>query len=112
MNIALSDTILYVTGKQGIENTTQQELQTMVAEYPYFAPAQLIFAAKLKSENSFKLQTQIQKTGLFFNNFKWLQYQDFRWRQCFDQHPKSIPQTFEQLQARDFLLGQRYQSLF
>lgn len=75
MNIALSDTILYVTGKQGIENTTQQELQTMVAEYPYFAPAQLIFAAKLKSENSFKLQTQIQKTGLFFNNFKWLQYQ-------------------------------------
>jgi len=75
MNIALSDTILYVTGKQGIENTTQQELQTMVADYPYFAPAQLAYTAKLKSDNSFKLQTQIQKAGLFFNNFKWLQYQ-------------------------------------
>lgn len=75
MNIALSDTILYVTGKQGIENTTQQDLQTMVADYPYFAPVQLAYTAKLKSENSFKLQTQIQKAGLFFNNFKWLQYQ-------------------------------------
>ena len=75
MNIALSDTILYVTGKQGIENTSQQDLQTMVADYPYFAPAQLAYTAKLKSENSFKLQTQIQKAGLFFNNFKWLQYQ-------------------------------------
>jgi hypothetical protein len=75
MNIALSDTILYVTGKQGIENSTEQELQTIVAEYPYFAPAHLVYAAKLKSENSFKLQTQIQKAGLFFNNFKWLQYQ-------------------------------------
>ena len=75
MNIALSDTILYVTGKQGIENSTEQELQTMVAAYPYFTPAQLVYAAKLKSQNSFKLQTQIQKAGLFFNNFKWLQYQ-------------------------------------
>lgn len=75
MNIALSDTILYVTGKQGIENSTEQELQNMVASYPYFTPAHLVYAAKLKSENSFKLQTQIQKAGLFFNNFKWLQYQ-------------------------------------
>ena len=75
MNIALSDTIFYVTGKQGIENTSQQELQNLVASYPYFAPAQLVYAAKLKSENSFKLQTQIQKAGLFFNNFKWLQFQ-------------------------------------
>ncbi|MFY7964619.1 MAG: hypothetical protein ACOVO1_06960 [Chitinophagaceae bacterium] len=75
MNTALSDTILYVTGKQGIENSSQYELETMIAEYPYFAPAQLVYATKLKSENSFKLQTQVQKTGLFFNNFKWLQYQ-------------------------------------
>jgi hypothetical protein len=75
MNTALSDTILYVTGKQGIENTSQYELETMIAEYPYFAPAQLVYTTKLKSENSFKLQTQVQKTGLFFNNFKWLQYQ-------------------------------------
>ena len=75
MNIALSDTIFYVTGKQGIENTSQQELQNLVASYPYFAPAQLVYAAKLKSENSFKLQSQIQKAGLFFNNFKWLQFQ-------------------------------------
>jgi hypothetical protein len=75
MNTALSDTIFYVTGKQGIENATQFELETMIAEYPYFAPAQLVYATKLKSENSFKLQTQTQKAGLFFNNFKWLQYQ-------------------------------------
>ena len=75
MNTALSDTIFYVTGKQGIENATQFELEIMIAEYPYFAPAQLVYATKLKSENSFKLQTQTQKAGLFFNNFKWLQYQ-------------------------------------
>jgi hypothetical protein len=75
MNTALSDTILYVTGKQGIENVSTQELESIIAEYPYFAPAQLVYATKLKSENSFKLQTQTQKAGLFFNNFKWLQYQ-------------------------------------
>ena len=75
MNRALSETILYVTGKPGIENSSQQELQNIIAEHPYFTPAQLVYAVKLKSENSFKLQTQIQKTGLFFNNFRWLQYQ-------------------------------------
>lgn len=75
MNIALSNTILYVTGKQGIETTSQEELQSLIAKYPYFAPAQLVYAAKLKNDNSFKLQTQIQKAGLFFNNFRWLQFQ-------------------------------------
>ncbi len=75
MNTALSDTILYVTGKPGIENTSQQSLESMIAEYPYFAPAQLVYATKLKSENSPQLQNQVQKAGLFFNNFKWLQYQ-------------------------------------
>lgn len=75
MNTALAETIMYVTGKPGIENTTQQELQNLVTSYPYFAPAQLAYAAKLKSDNSFKLQTQMQKAGLFFNNQRWLQYQ-------------------------------------
>lgn len=75
MNTALAETILYVTGKHGLENATQQELQDMVAKYPYFAPAQLVYAAKLKLDNSFKLQTQVQKTGLFLNNYKWLQFQ-------------------------------------
>ena len=41
MNTALSDTIFYVTGKQGIENATQFELEIMIAEYPYFAPASI-----------------------------------------------------------------------
>jgi hypothetical protein len=75
MNAALYDTIFYVTGKEGIESSSHDELKNMIAENPYFAPAQLVYAAKLKADNGYQLQTQIQKTGLFFNNFRWLQYQ-------------------------------------
>ncbi len=75
MNKALFDTIQFVTGKHDIKHTSQKEMQELIAEYPYFVPAQLVYAAKLKSDNSYQLQTQIQKAGLFFNNARWLQYQ-------------------------------------
>jgi hypothetical protein len=75
MNSALAKTIQHVTGKPNLSNSTSEELANMVAQHPYFIPAQLVYTAKLKSEKSFKAATQIQKAGLFFNNFKWLQFQ-------------------------------------
>lgn len=75
MNKALANTIQFITGKDNLQATTQKEVQELVAEYPYFAPAQLVYAAKLRFDNSYQTQTQIQKAGLFFNNARWLQYQ-------------------------------------
>lgn len=75
MNKALANTIQYITGKENLQSISQKEMQELVAEYPYFAPAQLVYAAKLRYDNSYQTQTQIQKAGLFFNNARWLQYQ-------------------------------------
>lgn len=75
MNKALANTIQFITGKESLQAISQKEMQELVAEYPYFAPAQLVYAAKLRFDNSYQTQTQIQKAGLFFNNARWLQYQ-------------------------------------
>ena len=75
MNKALSDTIEFVTGKQTLKQISQKEVQDIIAAYPYFAPAQLVYAAKLRADNSYQVQTQVQKAGLYFNNARWLQYQ-------------------------------------
>lgn len=75
MNTALNNTILHVTQKPALEHSSYDELQKVIDDYPYFAPAQLLYAAKLKKDGSYKLQTQMQKTGLYFNNLRWLQYQ-------------------------------------
>ncbi len=75
MNKQLVDTVFYVTGKGELQSTEKNELEVLLKEHPYFAPAQLLLVAKLKKENSYNIKEQTQKASLFFNNSRWFQYQ-------------------------------------
>lgn len=75
MTTALSNTVFHLTGKSSLQATTEQELETIANQYSYFVPAQLALAAKYKTNGSVKATTHLQKTGLLFNNPKWLQFQ-------------------------------------
>jgi hypothetical protein len=75
MNAALAKSIYYLTQKNNLADVTVSELSQLVKEFPFFAPAQLVLALKLKEENSYKLDDQLQKTALYFSNPQWLDYQ-------------------------------------
>jgi hypothetical protein len=75
MNNTINKIVSFITPKKSLNETTQKELQEIIQQNPYFAPAQLVYAAKLKQDKSFQLKTQVQKAGLFFTNSRWLQYQ-------------------------------------
>jgi hypothetical protein len=75
MNAALEKALFHLTQKNNLTDISVGELSHLVTEYPFFAPAQLALAVKLKQDNSFQSQAQIQKTALYFSNPNWLQYQ-------------------------------------
>jgi len=75
MNAALAKSIYYLTHKNDLKEVTVSELSQLVQDFPFFAPAQLVLALKLKEENSYKLDDQLQKTALYFSNPQWLDYQ-------------------------------------
>ncbi len=75
MNKQLNDTVFYVTGKGELQTTEKSDIENLLREHPYFAPAQLLLVAKLKNENSYNIKEQTQKASLFFNNSRWFQYQ-------------------------------------
>ena len=75
MNKQLAETVFYVTGKGELQSALESDIDQLVKEHPYFAPAQLLLVAKLKNENSYNLREQTQKASLFFNNSRWFQYQ-------------------------------------
>lgn len=75
MTTALTNTLHGLTGKYSLDEIYTEELIQLVKDYPYFAPAQIALAAKYKSQGHVSTQTQIQKTGLFVSNTKWLQFQ-------------------------------------
>ncbi len=61
-------------GKPSLEDCSIADLQSMVKQYPYFVPAQLLYAQKQKDTNTVLYQQQLQKTSLYFQNPFWLQY--------------------------------------
>ena len=75
MNAALEKALYHLTQKSNLSDISVDELSHLVIQYPYFAPAQLALAAKLKSDNSYQASAQLQKTAVFFANPNWLQYQ-------------------------------------
>ena len=77
MSNALVDTVFQITGKNNIEDISKTDFENIANQYPYFAPAHLLYVAKLKAENSDNVKEQTQKAGLFFNNSRWFQYQIF-----------------------------------
>jgi hypothetical protein len=75
MNAALTNSIFALTQKNNLTDVNVEDLSHLIQEYPYFAPAQLIYAVKLKEDNHYRSEEQLQKTALYFSNPQWLEYQ-------------------------------------
>lgn len=75
MTTALTNTLYALTGKYSLDEIYTEELNQLVKQYPFFAPAQIALAAKYKSQGHENTQSQIQKAGLYVSNTKWLQFQ-------------------------------------
>jgi hypothetical protein len=74
MNDGISILVKSVFQKESLHDCTIEELQTIARQYPYFSPAQLLLAEKLKSADENLYKEQMQKLSLYFNNPLWLDY--------------------------------------
>ena len=74
MNDAISTLVKSVFQKESLHECSVDELQSIARQYPYFTPAQLLLAEKLKSEDGNLHKEQMQKLSLYFNNPMWLDY--------------------------------------
>jgi hypothetical protein len=74
MNDAISTLVKSVFQKESLHDCSAEELQTITRQYPYFTPAQLLLAEKLKSADDSLHKEQMQKLSLYFNNPMWLDY--------------------------------------
>lgn len=75
MNASLEKTLLHLTGKTSFADVTVDQLKDISASYPYFAPAQLLLAARMRGVQHEEATAQAAKTALYFTNPLWLQYQ-------------------------------------
>ncbi|MDE3236890.1 MAG: hypothetical protein KGO81_13130 [Bacteroidota bacterium] len=75
MNAAIEKALLQLTNRASLNDVRLEELIRITVEHPYFAPAQLLLAAKLKDENTPQFQLQLQKTALYTSNPSWLEYE-------------------------------------
>jgi len=75
MNSVIEKALFHLTHNGNIAEVNVDELKNMAAAHPYFAPAQFLLAAKMKSEDNYLQDAQLQKASLYFNNFNWLQHQ-------------------------------------
>jgi len=72
MNSTVNEITKSITGKTALNNCTVDELRQITGQYPYFGSLQFLYTKKLKEENSFLLQEQIEKASLYFQNPVWL----------------------------------------
>lgn len=74
MNSIQEKALFHLTGSRDLDKVDEETLFKIANSYPYFAPAQLLLASKLKQDNSPDFGKQAQKTGLYFSNPYWLHY--------------------------------------
>jgi tetratricopeptide (TPR) repeat protein len=75
MNASLEKTLLHLTGKTSFSEVTVEQLEAITNAHPYFAPAQLLLAVKLKDIQHAEANAQSTRTALYFTNPFWLHYQ-------------------------------------
>lgn len=63
-----------IGGVSSLKDISEENLQEIVNQYPYFGAAHFLFSKKLYQEKNPSFQQQIQKTALHFSNPLWLQY--------------------------------------
>jgi hypothetical protein len=77
MNSSIDQLAKFILQKNSLEQCTLSELKQLTDRFPYFSPAQFLFAKKLSvesGENNEAYDHQLQKTSLFFHNPLRLQY--------------------------------------
>lgn len=74
MNSAINELVRSVVRKNALSECSISELERLVAQYPYFGPAQFLLAQKLKEENSPLYEQQYQKAILYFKDHLWFDY--------------------------------------
>ncbi|MGE5521085.1 MAG: hypothetical protein ACM3VS_14230 [Candidatus Dadabacteria bacterium] len=77
-----------LVGKASINDCNLEEIERIVEEYPYFAPAQFLLLEKLKQEGSKAYTKQLQKAVLFYHNP--VLFQQFISSQPFYVEPRTI----------------------
>ncbi len=75
MNKADINLISSITGKTNFQQATVAELESLIAEKPYFPIFQLLLTQKMKQESHPLFHQQLQKTAIYFPNTHWLHYQ-------------------------------------
>lgn len=74
MNVPVNEITKSLTGKLSLRDCSIDELQQLVNRYPFFGPAQLLFAKKLKDQNTSSDNKHIQRASLFFQNPVWFDH--------------------------------------
>ena len=74
MNDLIKQLVKSVFKKNSLSECSIEELQELVHQHPYFSPAQLLLAKKMKEEKDPDYPDQLQKTSLYFLNPLWLDH--------------------------------------
>lgn len=63
-----------VLQKESLQDCSLEELELLAKQYPYFAPAQVLLAEKLRSGDELLYKEQLKRLSLYFNNPLWFDY--------------------------------------
>ncbi len=74
MNSTVNEITKSITGRPSLFECSIDELQQLTSQYPFFAPAKFLLAKKMKENNSFLFEEQIQKASIYFQNPIWLDH--------------------------------------
>jgi hypothetical protein len=75
MNLTREKALQHFTGKNHLSDLSVEAWQDLANTFPYFVPAQFFLASRLKQQSQTAATAQIVKTGLYFTNPYWLQFQ-------------------------------------
>lgn len=74
MNSAVNELVKSAIDKSTLEECNVDDLQQLVQQFPYFAPAQFLLAKKLKQQASPLYEQQSRKAILYFQDQLWFDY--------------------------------------
>lgn len=71
---AIATLVRSIFQKDSLYDCSVEELESLTREYPYFTPAHLLLAQKLRSVDENRYREEVQKLSLHFSNPLWLDY--------------------------------------
>ncbi len=75
MKFTQEKALIHLTGNADLSAIKMESIEKLVQDYPFFAPGQYLFAAKLKKDDHPLVGSQAMKAALYFTNPHWLQFQ-------------------------------------